>query len=80
MFRYILDLFQSLERFLGFENDDYDYNYVGGGYDDDGYSGYEYCESNKIVLSTPIIEQPIISPILLDTTLITSENTFVAKY
>jgi hypothetical protein len=78
MFSYILDLFQSLERFLGFENDDYDY--VGEGYDDESYSGYEYCESNKIVLSTPIIEQPIISPILLDATLITSENTFIAKY
>jgi hypothetical protein len=77
MFSYILDLFQSLERFLGFENDDYDYDYVGEDYDDDG---YEYCESNKIVLSTPIIEAPIVSPILVDATLITSEHTFVAKY
>jgi hypothetical protein len=73
MFSYILDLFQSLERFLGFENDDY----VDKDYDDDG---YEYCESNKIILSTPIIEAPIVSPILVDPTLITSEHTFVAKY
>jgi hypothetical protein len=65
MFSFILDLYQSLERFLGF------------GYDDDG---YEYCESNKIVLSTPIIEEPIVSPVIVEPMLITSENIFVAKY
>ena len=73
MFNYILDLFQSLERFLGFGDDDYK---------DDGYAddAYEYWESNQIVLTVPITEQPIISPAIVEPMLITSENTFVAKY
>ncbi len=68
MFNYIFDLYQSLERFIGFENDDY----ADEGYVDDG---YEYWESNKIILTIPIV-----SPIIVEPMLITSENTFVAKY
>ena len=63
MFDYITDLYKSLERFLGFE-DDYDKGYY---------------EDNKIILSTPVLEKPIISPVIIEP-MITSENTFVAKY
>jgi hypothetical protein len=72
MFSYILNLFQSLERFLGFGND-----YADADADDDA---YEYWESNQIVLTVPITEQPIVSPTMVEPMLITSENTFVAKY
>ena len=36
-------------------------------------------EDNKIILSTPVLEKPIISPVIIEP-MITSENTFVAKY
>ena len=67
MFDYIFDLYQVVERFLGLAYDNYD-------------ECYEYLESNKIILDTPIIEQPIVSPILVEPMFITSEHIFVAKY
>jgi hypothetical protein len=71
MFYYIYSAYLSIERFLGFGDDDCE------DYSDDG---YEYLEGNKIVLNTPIIEESIVSPVKIDPIFITSEHTFVAKY
>jgi hypothetical protein len=72
MFDYIFDLYQVVERFLGLTYNNYD--------DTCNDECYEYLESNKIILNTPIIEKPIVSPILVEPMFITSEHIFVAKY